>query len=523
MFMKGFNENTRTKSQGTSEKEYLSIFGRYCVFVFRVVVAIMVFTILGGILRYQSIAADCLPSEFIDGTPRESDDERVESSQNATQSSSPIASSTNSPLGVHVSENYTEQAITEIRAGRPRAALRFAEMGMAANRDSAMVLAVLGLSQLACGQWQEAEMWLKQALALDYALPEAHLGLAKIAYGRMRYDLAIAHADRAIASPQFKGEVYSLQAACLEEINLHDQASQVMREACKWSDNLPEYHRKNILNWSEIYASYKGRDLFEVFDDFRSIVIPFKNYIGFALLPVTVDGQNLDSVLLDTGFGGSLMISTKDAEKMGLVYSGEHITRTFMGEIVLRIALVNSVRLGDLVVHNVPAYVCDDIPGGFGGLIGWQLLKHFNFSIDLTSSRLTIFNREYPNLQKNIFSKDRYVDRIPFLYGPSIRVNACFGDKGPGYFIFDTGARYSSLHVDPSDDTNVVGSESLTSIKMGHLVYDDAKFNYYDLSSIHEIGRYYFDGIIGISIFQNSVLHFNPGESALYVECGLMD
>jgi tetratricopeptide (TPR) repeat protein len=521
--MKFFNEKSRTKSHGISEKIYLSIFGRYCAFGFRVVVAIVVLTILGGIFRFQSLAADSLPSQLVARAPEGSDDDQVESSRDGTQSSSPNPADTNAPLVVHVSDDYIEQAIMEIRAGRPRAALKLSEKGLAANPDSAIALAVLGLSQLGCGQWPEAEVWLKQALALDSTLPEAHLGLAEIAYGRMQCDLAIAHSNKAIASHQFKAEAYSVQADCLEEMNLHDQASQAMREAYKWSDHLPEYHRKNIQNWSEIYSSYEGRDLYEIPDDFRSTVIPFKNYLGFALLPVTADGQDLDSVLLDTGFGGSLMISAKDAEKMGLVFSGEHITRTFLGELVLRIALVKSVRLGDLVVHNVPAYVSDDVPGGFGGLIGWQLLKHFNFSIDLTSSQFTIFNREYPNLQKDIFSKDRYLDRIPFLYGPSIRVNACFGDKGPGFFIFDTGARYPSLHVDPSNDTSVVGSESRTSIRIGHLVFDNAKFLYYDLSSIHEIGRYYFDGVIGISIFQNSVLHFNPGESALYLECGLTD
>lgn len=523
MTMRFFNKKARVKSHGISGKVHGGIFGRYCVFGCRVVVATIVLMLLGGIFKHQLLAADSLPSQLVARAPGVSDDDRVEPSRNQGQSSSPVPAGTDSSLAVHVADDYVEQAITQIRAGKPRAALKLAEMGQAANPDSAIACAILGLSKLGCGQWQEAEVWLKQALALDSTLPEAHLGLAEIAYGKMRYDLAIAHANRAIASQHLKAEAYSVQAASLEEMNLHDQASQAMRKSYKWSDYLPEYYRKNIQNWSEIYSSYEGRNLYEIPNDFTSTVIPFTNYLGFALLPATADGQDLDSVLLDTGFGGSLMISAKDAEKMGLVFSGEHITRTFLGELVLRIALVKSVRLGDLVVHNIPAYVSDDVPGGFRGLIGWQLLKHFNFSIDLTSSRFTIFNREYPNLQKDIFSKDRYLDRIPFLYGPSIRVNACFGDKGPGYFIFDTGARYPSLHVDSSNDTSVVGSESRTSIQIGYLVFNNAKFLYYDLSSIHEIGRYYFDGIIGISIFQNSVLHFCPEESTLYIECGLTD
>jgi tetratricopeptide (TPR) repeat protein len=520
--MRFFNKKARTKSRGISGKVYGGIFEWYCVFGFRVVVAIVVLMLLGGIFKHQLLAANSLPSQVVVRAPGVSDDDRVEPSQNQAQSSTPIPAGTNAPLVVRVSDDYVEQAITEIRAGRPLAALKLSEKGLAENPDSAVALAVLGLSQLGCGQWPGAEAWLNQALALDSTLPEAHLGLAEIAYGRMRYDLALAHSYKAAASKYFKGTAYGVQAQCLEEMNLHDQANQAMREAYKWSDHLPDYYRRNIQSWSEIFSSYEGHNLFEIPSDFTSTVIPFTNYQGFALLPVIANGHDLDSVLLDSGFGGSLMINPRDAEQMGLVYSGEITTRSFYGELVIKIALVNSVRIGDLIVHNVPAYVCD-VPGGFKGLIGWQLLKNFNFSIDFTSSRFTIFNREYPNLQKDLFSKDRYLDRIPFLYGPSIRVNACFGDKGPGYFVFDTGARYPSLHVDPSHDSTVVGSESRTSIRIGHLVFDNVKILNYDLSRIHEIGRYYFDGIIGISVFQNSVLHFNPGESALYVECELTD
>jgi tetratricopeptide (TPR) repeat protein len=523
MSMKFFNETSRTESHGISGRVYLSVFERYCVFGFRVVVTIMVLTILGGIFRPQLLAADSRPSELVARTPGGSDDDHVESSQNGTKSSSPIPPGTNASLVVHVSQNYVDQAIMEIRAGRPRKALELSEKGLAANPDSALALAVLGLSQFRCGQWREAELWLTQALALDSTLPEAHLGLAEIAYARMRYDLAIAHSNKAIASHQLKVEAYSVRAACLEEMNLHDQASQAMRESYKWSDHLPEYLRRTIQNWSEIYSSYIGRNLYEIPADFTTTVIPFTNYLGFALVPVIADDQVLDSVLLDTGFGGSLMISSRDAEKMGLVFLGEIMARSYYGEVVLRVALVKSVRLGDLVVNNVPAYVSDDVPGGFKGLIGWQLLKHFNFSMDFTSSRFTIVNRKYPNLQKDMFNKGRFVDRIPFVYHGGMRVVACLGDKGPKSFIFDTGASDRLLHVDPSNDTDIVGSELRTSFQIGHLVFDNVKFKYNDLSSIHEIGRYYFDGIFGINIFQNPVLHFNPGESALHIECGLTD
>lgn len=520
--MQPSNKESRRKNRSISEKAYLSISGRYCVFGLRVIVAIMVLTIMGGIFGLQVLAADAIRSKPAAGAEEKGDADQIESSGKNTQGSSPAPADTIARSVVHVSDNYVEQAIMELQAGKPLAAREFSEKGVAANPDSAIALAVLGLSQLGCGQWPEAEGWLNQALALDSTLPEAHLGLAEIALGRMHYDLAIAHSYKATNSKHFKGTACSIQAQYFEEMNLHEQAAQAMREAYKWSDYLPEYHKKNIQNLSEIYSSYEGLHLHGIPNDFRSTTVPFTNYQGHALLEATADGQDLDSLLLDTGFGGSLMISPKDAERLGLTFSGEIITRSFYGELVIKIALIKSVRLGDLVVDNVPAYVCD-IPGGFGGLIGWQFLKNFNFSIDFTSSRLTIFNRQYPNLQKDMFSKDRYLDRIPFLYDKNIRIIACFGDKGPQHFVLDTGATYSLLHVDPSNDTTVVGSESRTSIRIGHLVFDNVKVLHYDLSPIHEIGRYYFDGIVGISVFQNSVLHFNPGESALYVECELTD
>ncbi len=519
--MEYLNSVYLTGSRSILTEKYYRLQDYFRKLVFHFLVNFSVLTVLSGIVMTQPLVASSLPSKNAIIAQEVSDDDRVEPSQNQAPSSSPDSADTNSPLVVHISDNCVEQAIVKIRAGKPLAALELSEKGLVQNPDSAITLAVLGLSQIACGQWQEAELWLKQALALDSTLPEAHLGLANIAYGKTRYSLAIVHANKAIASQHLKAQAYSVLAASLEEMNLHDQASQAMNEACKWSDYLPEYYRKNMQNLSEIYSSYEGSNLYEIPGDFTSTVIPFTNYLGFALLEATADGRDLDSVLLDTGFGGSLMISTKDAEKMGLVFLGEHITRSFYGELVIKIALVKSVRLGDLVVHNVPAYVSDDIPGGFGGLIGWQLLKHFNFSVDFTNSRVTFFNPKHQDLQRDTFSRNRLVDRIPFFYGSSIRINACFGDRGPGYFILDTGARYPSLHVDSSDDASIVGSESRTSIEIGYLVFDNMKVEHYDLSLIHEIGRYYFDGIVGISVFQNSVLHFIPGESTLYVECEL--
>jgi tetratricopeptide (TPR) repeat protein len=496
MFMKSSRARSESKGGRISENVSSGDSGRCCVLAVRVVVGVMALAILSLVFELQLSSAENLPST--------------------------LAASTNNPSPVRVSDNYVEKAICEIQAGESLAALEYSERAAAANPDSAIALAVYGLSQLQCGRWSEAELWLKQALVINSMLPEAHLGLAEIAYGRMHYDLAIAHADKAVSSQHLKMQAHTVQAATLEEINLHDQASQAMREAYRWSEYLPEYHRKNIQNWSEIYSSYQGHKLHEIPDDFTSTVIPFTNYQGHALLSLTADGLHLDSVLLDTGFGGSLMISPKDAERLELQYSGQILTRSFYGEIVIKIALIDSVQLGDVVVNNVPAYVCD-IPGGFGGLIGWQLLKNFNFSIDFTSSRIAIFGRQYSNLQKDMFSEDKYLDRVPFLYDKNIRITACIGEKKAQHFVFDTGASYPSLHVDPSNDTAAVRSESRTSIEIGHFVFDNAKFLYYDLSSIHEIGRYYFDGIIGISIFQNSILHFNPGESALYVECSLQD
>jgi predicted aspartyl protease len=520
--MKSSAKQYHRKSHSISEKVCLHPPRPHPLSAGRVAVAIVVSMTLGSISALQISAADTVLSGLAAKATGAGNVYCFESPGKSVGGSSLASAATNNPSVVHVSDNYVEQAITEIQAGNPVSALKYSEKAVAANPDSAIALAIFGLSQLHCCRWQEAEGWLNQALALDSALPEVHLGLAEIALDRMQYSLAIAHSRRAAGSKYFKGAAYRVQALCLEEMNLHEQASQALREAYKWSDNLPDYDRENIQNWSEIFSSYEGRDLCAIAADFRSTVIPFVNYQGHALLPVTASGQVLDSFLLDTGFGGTLMISPKDADNLGLVFSGEITTRTFYGNLVIKIGLFDSLRLGDLVVDNVPVYVCD-IPGGFRGLIGWQLLKNLNFSIDFINSRIMMFNPKYPTLQKDLFSKGKHVDRIPFLYDKGNRIIAYFGGNGPQYFIFDTGATFSALHVDTSNDTIVVGSESRTSIRIGNLLFNDMKVQYNDFSSIHERGRYYFDGIVGVNVFQNSVLHFNPGESAFYVECELID
>lgn len=415
-------------------------------------------------------------------------------------------------------EQALDNAIEELLAGRPFEALKHAGDAVRANPRSADALAIMGLSQLKCGEWEKAESHLKRAVSIDSQLPEAHLGLGEIAVGKMRYGDAVSHLRQATQSQAFRGEAYRVLASSLEAQDLHSEAEQAIREAGKYMDNISEDHQKSVLALPEIFASREGKSLFRIPGDFESTSIRFEYFQGHIVLPIVANGLKLDRFVLDTGHSGSVMISSEFAEGLNLTYSGEMIAQSLAGELTLQAAILDSMQIGDLVIKDVPVFVCKDYPFGSDGLIGWKIIQRFNISIDFKNSELHIFNGERLELQRRTFDEDKLQQRVPFFYFTSMWIRARFGNEAPRAVVFDTGAPESALHLDPLDPPTRLRASSLRFIRIGDLVFDRARVVLRDFSDIHRKGRYYFHGIVGIDILKDSVLHIVPKRSILIIE-----
>lgn len=415
-------------------------------------------------------------------------------------------------------EAHLEKAIDELRDGQPLPAVTDASKAVEVNPQSVEALAILGLSQLKCGEWEKAESRFKEAIAIDSLSPEAHLGLGVIAGSKMRYRDAIPHLRHATSSQLFPGEAYRALASSLENLNLHQEASHALQEASKYTDDISADQLANVRAFAGIFAAHDGRSLYRIPENFRSTSVHLHYSQGHITLPVVLNGSTRGDFFLDTGHGGSLMISDEYAEKLNLTYVGEITTNSLAGGLRLKAAILDSLRIGGLVMQDVPVFICEDYPFGFAGLIGWKVIQRVNTTIDFEESQIHLSSQDNPELQRKRITDEEKAGCVPFIYMTSMYVIARFGDNLPRAFVFDTGASASTLHRSNSNGPEQAQAGSSYSIRIGDLAFDAPQMEFLDFSAIHKTGRYYFPGIIGIDILRHSVLHILPRESMLCIE-----
>jgi len=417
-------------------------------------------------------------------------------------------------------EAHLEKAIQELLDGQPLSALTDASEAVEVNPQSAEALAVLGLSQLKCGEWEKAESRFNEAIMIDSLSPEAHLGLGIIAASRIRCREAVPHLRQATSSQLFPGAAYSALALALEDLNSHQEASDAMKEASKCTDDISADQQANARAFADIFAAYDGRSLHRIPENFRSTSVHFNYSQGHIIFPVVLNGSKQVDFAHDTGYGGSLMISADYAEGLNLAYVGEIETISLYGGLLLKAAIVDSLRIGGLVMSDVPVLVCENSPFGSIGVIGWKVIQRVNTTIDFEESQIHFSSQDDPELHGKRITVEEKAECVPFAYLTSMYVIARFGDDLPRAFVFDTGAEASYLHRSNSSGPEHEQAGSSCSILIGDLTFDVPRTRFLDFSAIHKKGRYYFPGVIATDILRHSVLHILPRESMLCIEKG---
>lgn len=431
-----------------------------------------------------------------------------------------LAVSRPAPTASQEREAHLQKAIDELFDGRPLPAIAEASEAVEVNPRSAEALAVLGLAQLKCGEWEKAESRFNEALAIDGQSPEAHLGLGIIANSRMHYRDAIPYLRQATSSHIFPGTAYRALALSLEDSDLHEEASQAMREAGKYKNEIPADLMTNVSGFADIFAAHDGRSLYRIPEDFKSTSVDFRYSRGDITLPVAVNGSTPLDLIFDTGHGGSLMLSDDYAERLNLTYLGEIRTASMVGGLRLKAAIVDSVRIGELVMRDVPIFVCEDYPFPSAGLIGWKLMQRVNTTIDFEGHQLRFASQEGSELDAKSMASEKNVACVPFIYLTSMYIVARFDNDVPRALVFDTGAKGFLLHGRDSRGSEDARAGSSHSVQIGGISFETPGVEFIDFSAIHNAGRYYFYGIIGLDILRHSVLHIFPRESTLCIEKG---
>ena len=156
---------------------------------------------------------------------------------------------------------------------------------------------------------------------------------------------------------------------------------------------------------------------------------------GGLIFEMKVNGQGPFKTVFDTGAVN--VISANLATQLGLKAEEQPINfGAIGGSVKSKIAHVDTLNIGDLIIRNQTFFVID-IPSGSGEpqmLVGWEILQRFAVRMDFQHNQLTFFDP----------SRSRYQNggvTIPLIlneHGNGIYLDAQV-DGIPGRFLLDSG------------------------------------------------------------------------------------
>jgi len=427
-----------------------------------------------------------------------------------------------------------EKVVFEINNGHPDKALKISAALAANNPRRPEILAAHGLALLDCGEFIKAQALFEQAVKLDPESPDAHLGLGELASGRLRLDEATGHLKKAVTSSYFKLRAFQALAKCLHDLDRHSEAKTVLEQALEEVDQIPEREKTRIVNSIKIYEALGDTRLYQIPDSFKTTSVGFSTHENNIIMPAELNGQESVRFQLDLGMPGDLAISQALADKLGLEVIGEELGGNVAREFKTKVALIDSLRIGDLVVRNVLVHSLPDpkFVGGSDGNLGKAIFQKMNISIDYPQSKLFLFNRHETELQAGLMDSSKISEKIPFWNKSHILVFARINDMEPTPLIFDTGASVPVLNLDyyldhidpkaqvpaPKDGQPKALPFTMKSLTIGGLTFTQVFSIALDLSFIFEIGKMDYPGIIGASVLQASVVHINFADSVMVIE-----
>ena len=429
------------------------------------------------------------------------------------------------------SQEVFDAVVKKIKEGFPGDAVQSSEKLVKAHADSAPIQAVHGIALLDCGEFQKAKIRFDRALSLDNDNPEAHLGLGEMAYGWSHFEEALRHLKKALSTSHFKQRAHWWLSQCFHAMNKHREAKDVLMSGLGGIEALSDRDAERFKHSIAYFGSLQDKNLFTIPDEFESTIVDFSNWRGHVLLPIKLNDHDIGKVHLDTGSTGSLAIGSDLADRLKLEVIGERKSRNIEGEFTTKIALLRSLQIGELIVRNVPVSILEglgEFTGGSAGNLGIELLKRLNISLDYSHSRVSLFHRERADLQSELLAQDNVSEEIPFWCKKHCLVRARINDGTDVPFILDTGAGISLIHsayflekVMPDSKAKISKDKAvpfvIQSIEMGGIVFKNTMAAVFDLSDLYAYGKMYYPGIIGASVFQKSIFHFNFKDSKLII------
>jgi predicted aspartyl protease len=124
-----------------------------------------------------------------------------------------------------------------------------------------------------------------------------------------------------------------------------------------------------------------------------AIMIPVKILAGHAIVPVTFNNSVTANLMVDTG-ASRTMVSKRVARDLRLSSMGSGTGYGVGGPVSLSIARVESVKVGQVEIQNMPVSIHDFSPDpSFEGLLGVDFLGRFHMSLDSAKQMMVLMPR----------------------------------------------------------------------------------------------------------------------------------
>jgi tetratricopeptide (TPR) repeat protein len=414
------------------------------------------------------------------------------------------------------------EALT-LRQGKVKEALNLCGQMPKSARPSAALSALCGLALLDGGEFEKARQKFEAACQANPECPEAKLGLAELEMSRLRWPQALPWLRQAQTTKLLLFRAVTALSRCLQELGQRQEALSLLRQLEKSAGSLNKREIEGLkqrIGYLEALARLGQADVYGLDHVAPKTQLSFTSHDGHILIPVTLNGLRV-KCHVDTGNNGGLAIDQKTAAALKIEAVAEEKTAGVEGESVEKIGLIDELRIGDSTISHVPVSLVDSCLGGAAEAnLGLAILRRFNLSIDYKNKQFVLYRLSLAPDQPSLEAKAAAV--IPFWVRPLIIIRAKINGGPEIPCILDTGAGIPVLHVEYYYELLPKGVKPavmpggkkglpylLVTLELNGLTFRNVFSVVLDLSSIYETGSFYIPVIVGASVLQNSVIHFD--------------
>jgi Aspartyl protease/Tetratricopeptide repeat len=250
--------------------------------------------------------------------------------------------------------------------------------------DDYSAILQLGRIALLSNRLDDAENWLKKAIALRPGDTDPKIMLAEVYYRRDDFEKA---------------------AASLDGIDVSANPLVVS-----------QYPTLNVAKM----RSFKGQAPYQVHGEGQSTRLKFLRTDPLPLVSVRVNGGDEVTFFIDTG-GSEIALDTEFARELGVPQFGA-VQGTFSGgqHAEVQQGRIDSLTLGDWTVRNLPAVMLPlrQLSGSLGakridGIIGTTLFYHFLATLDYPKGELVLRRKNATSLEEFMASAGKSI-AVPF-------------------------------------------------------------------------------------------------------------